>query len=194
MNSKKWYRRRKRLFEIIEVGNDLDHISRVYDFINVFTIVVNLIVSIMYTYENMRMQYGATLLWIERITVGYFAVDYLLRVFTARFLYVDEEDMTDWKAAKNYVFSFMGIVDILSWLPYFLPIFFPSGTVAFRMIRIVRIFRLFRIDAYYDSLHVITQVIYGKRQQLVSSVVMIIILMIHRRRLMNSIASYWQRP
>ena len=100
-----------------------------------------------------------------------------MRVFTARFLYVDEEDMTDLKAAKKYVFSFMGVIDVLSWLPYFLPIFFPSGTVACRMIRIVRIFRLFRIDAYYDSLHVITQVIYGKRQQLVSSVVLILILM-----------------
>lgn len=32
MKSKKWYRRRKRLFEILEVGNDLDHVSRAYDF------------------------------------------------------------------------------------------------------------------------------------------------------------------
>ena len=72
----------------------------------------------------------------------------------------------------------MGVIDILSWLPYYLPIFFPSGTVAFRMVRIVRIFRLFRVDAYYDSLHVITDVLYKKRQQLVSSVVLILILMI----------------
>lgn len=63
MKSKKWYRRRKRLFEILEVGNDLDHVSRVYDFFNAFTIVLNLIVSIMYTYENMRMQHGAILLF-----------------------------------------------------------------------------------------------------------------------------------
>lgn len=178
MNSKKWYRRRKRLFEILEVGNDLDHVSRAYDFFNAFTIVLNLVVSIMYTYESWRLGYGELLIWIERITVGCFAVDYIMRVFTARFLYMDEEDMTDWKAARKYIFSVMGIIDILSWLPYFLPIFFPSGTVAFRMIRIVRIFRLFRVDAYYDSLHVITQVIYGKRQQLISSVVLILILMI----------------
>ena len=67
---------------------------------------------------------------------------------------------------------------MLSFLPYYLPIFFPTGTVAFRMIRIVRIFRLFRIDAYYDSLHVITEVIRGKSQQLVSSVFIILILMV----------------
>lgn len=176
--SKKWYRRRKRLFEILEVGNDLDYVSRCYDFFNAFTIVLNLVASIMYTYEGMRVQYGSILIWIERITVACFAIDYFLRIFTARFLYADEEDMTEPCAVRKYMLSFMGIVDILSWLPYYLPIFFPSGTVAFRMVRIVRIFRLFRVDAYYDSLHVITDVLYKKRQQLVSSVVLILILMI----------------
>jgi voltage-gated potassium channel len=178
MNKKRWLRRRKRLFEILEVGNDLDHASRAYDFFSAFMIVLNLAVSIMYTYDGLKTEYGTILLWIERITVATFAVDYFLRIFTARFLYEDVADITDVKAARKYMFSFMGVVDILSWLPYFLPIFFPAGTVAFRMIRIVRIFRLFRIDAYYDSLHVITQVIYGKRQQLISSVVLILILMI----------------
>ena len=33
----------------------------------------------------------------------------------------------------------------------------------------LRIFRLFRINAYYDSLSVITEVIVGKKQQLLSS-------------------------
>lgn len=178
MNKKKWLRRRKRPSEILEVGNDLDRASRIYDFFSVGMIVINLIVSIMYTYDSMELAYGPMLLWIERITVATFAVDYILRIYTARFLYEDKEGITDRKAAKKYIFSGLGIVDALSWIPYFLPIFFPSGTVAFRMIRIVRIFRLFRIDAYYDSLHVITQVIYGKRQQLISSVVLIMILMI----------------
>ena len=178
LNKKRWYRRRKRLFEILEVGNDLDHASRIYDFFSAFVIILNLVVSIMYTYEDLRTEYGTVLLWVERITVATFAMDYFLRIYTARFLYENEEDMSDARAAGKYMISFMGVVDILSWLPYFLPVFFPSGTVAFRMIRIVRIFRLFRIDAYYDSLHVITRVIYGKRQQLVSSVVLILILMI----------------
>lgn len=51
--SRKWYRRRKRLFEILEVGNDLDYVSRCYDFFNVFTIILNLAVSIMYTYDGL---------------------------------------------------------------------------------------------------------------------------------------------
>jgi voltage-gated potassium channel len=46
------------------------------------------------------------------------------------------------------------------------------------MFRVMRIFRLFRINAYYDSLNVITQVIASKRQQLMSSVFIILVLML----------------
>ena len=46
------------------------------------------------------------------------------------------------------------------------------------MFRVVRILRLFRINAYYDSLNVITEVILSKKQQLLSSVFIILILMV----------------
>ena len=68
-------------------------------------------------------------------------------------------------------------MDLLSFLPYYMPFFFPPGAVAFRMFRVVRIFRLFRINAYYDSLNVITQVLTSKAQQLLSSVFIILVLM-----------------
>ncbi len=56
--NKKRIEYRKRLFEIIEVGNSLDRVSRCYDFLNVATIIINLIVSILYTYDNVREEYG----------------------------------------------------------------------------------------------------------------------------------------
>ncbi len=175
--NKKWYRRRKRLLEIIKVGYDLDFTSRCYDFVNVLAIVLNLTASILYTFDSIQTQLGPVLLWTERITIAFFAIDYILRLLTARVLYENEKNMTEGRALRKYIFSFMGIIDLLSFLPYYLPFFFPAGTVAFRMIRIVRIFRLFRINAYYDSLHVITEVLYSKRSQLTSSVLIILILM-----------------
>ena len=172
---KSWNSKRKRLFEIIEVGNDLDIQSRIYDYVNALSIVINLTVAIMYTFPQLREQYGNILLFIENVTVAFFAVDYVLRIYTAKYLYKEKKEA---HAIKEYMTSFTGIIDLLSFLPYYLPIFFPAGATAFRMIRLVRIFRLFKINAYYDSLHVITQVISGKRQQLISSVFIIVVLMI----------------
>ena len=156
METSPWDRRRRRLFEIVEVGNDIDWLSRGYDFMNTFFIIVNLAASIMYTFDNIRSSYGFWLLMLEKITVAAFCADYILRLITARYLY---PEVSGPKALLKYTFSFTGIVDLLSFLPYYLPFFFPSGAIAFRMFRIVRIFRLFRINAYYDSLNVITEVI-----------------------------------
>ena len=171
----KWLDRRKRIFEIIEVGSDFDYISRSYDMVNAAMIILNLLASILGTYSEISSSCGRILLVVEGISVTFFAVDYVLRIWTARFLH---RNVSEKKAIKKYMLSFSGVIDLLSFLPYFLPIFFPAGTVAFRMIRIVRIFRLFRINAYYDSLNVITEVINGKRQQLFSSVFIILILML----------------
>lgn len=176
-DEKKWNKARKRIFEITEVGYHLDKISCLYDMVNVFTILLNLAASILYTYDGVRTQYGSLLLAVETVTAVFFAVDYMLRVISVRYKYGDK-NMSEGKAIRNYVFSFMGIVDLLSWIPYFLPVFFPAGTVAFRMIRVVRILRLFRVNAYHDSLSIITEVLYEKRQQLVSSVFIILMLMI----------------
>lgn len=172
---KKWHKQRKRLFEIVEVGYSLDFVSRMYDLLNVLAIVLNLVASVLYTFDEVRGRYETVILAVEGITVAFFLIDYLLRILTATFLYPDEKEP---KAIFKYMFSFMGVVDLLSFLPYCLPVFFPAGTIAFRMIRIVRIFRLFRINAYHDSLSVITSVIVERGQQLVASVFIIVVLML----------------
>ena len=167
--------RRKRVSEIIEVGYDQDWLSRLYDLINALAIVANLAASILYTFEAVRLHFGWLVLTLEQVTVAFFAVDYCLRLWTARALF---PGLSEPRAVLKYALSFSGVVDLLSFLPYYLPFFFPAGAVAFRMFRVVRIFRLFRINAYYDSLNVITQVITSKGQQLLSSVFIILVLML----------------
>lgn len=175
MKYKTWEERRKRLFEIVEVGNNLDYASRFYDFLNTFLIILNLAVSIMYTFDIMKARYGFLLTFLERVTVATFLIDYILRILTAKYLH---QELTEPKAILKYMLSFTGLVDLFSFMPYYLPFFFPSGAIAFRMFRIVRIFRLFRITAYYDSLNIITDVIVSKRQQLFSSVFIVSVLML----------------
>ena len=170
-----WDYRRKRLFEIIEIGLPGDVASQVYDAFNILSIVINLVVSFMYTFDDLQAKFGRWLVTVEAITVAFFALDYCLRLWTAKFL---RPSLSEPKAVLRYIFSFSGLVDLLSFLPYYLPVFFPSGAVAFRMFRVARVFRLFRVNAYYDSLGVITEVISSKRQQLFSSVFILLVLML----------------
>ena len=177
MNNRKtiWFQRRRRLSEILEAGTAEDLVSRVYDVFSTLMTLTNVAVTVLYTFDKMEWNYGDTLLLIEAITVAFFAVEYVLRLWTAQFIH---PNLSEWNAVKKYASSFSGIIDLLSFLPYYLPFFFPAGATVFRMFRVIRIFRLFQINAYYDSLNVIAEVISSKRQQLLSSVFTILLLML----------------
>jgi NhaP-type Na+/H+ and K+/H+ antiporters with a unique C-terminal domain len=160
---------------MVSVGIVDDPINSGYDIISTLALLINLVVAILRTYDSINAVYGVLFDRIEAVTVLFFAVDYALRLFTANNLY---PDLPEGQSLLRYVCSFAGIVDLLSFLPYYLPFFFPAGAVVFRLFRIARIFRLFRINAYYDSLNVITEVIVSKKQQLLSSVFIISVLML----------------
>ena len=174
-SKKNWLKLRQRAFEIVETGASADPIGRGYDIVSTIVLIANLLVTILYTFDGMELKYGPLLLGIEAVSVAFFAVDYLLRVLTAHLKY---PDMSEKYALRKYMLSFTGLVDLFSFLPYYLPIFFPAGAAVFRIFRVVRIFRLFQINAYYNSMNVITEVISSKRQQLMSSVFIILVLMV----------------
>ncbi len=165
--------KKRRIFDIIQIGYDEDWQSRLFDVMLIVMIVANLLIAIVSTFEEAA-PYMGLLEAVEWVTVIVFAIEYGLRVWTAEHLY---PNLTRGRAVLKYIFSFNGIIDMLSFLPHMLPFFFPAGVVAFRMFRVVRIFRLFRINAYYDGLNVIGEVIRSKKDQILSSVFIIFVLM-----------------
>lgn len=165
---------KKRVFDIIQIGNTGDLPSKAFDLLFIVTVLTNVIIAIAETFD-LSAQSMATLETIEFMTVVCFAVEYTLRVWTSEYLF---PHVTKQKALIYYVTSFSGIIDLMSFLPYLLPFFFPTGVVVFRMFRVIRILRLFRVNAYYDALNVIGDVVKSKRDQLLSSIFIILILMI----------------
>ena len=68
---------------------------------------------------------------IESVVVALFTVEYLLRVYAA-------------PSRLRYIFSFFGIIDLLSIAPFYTGIF---GTEYIRAIRLIRFFKLAEIEA-----------------------------------------------
>ncbi len=169
---------------MVSTGVIDEPINRFYDILSIVALLLNLFSAFAITFDYMEEHYKWLLLAIESVTVFFFAVDYLLRLFSATGLY---PGLSVGKAELKYVFSFAGIIDLLSFLPYYLPIFFPAGGAVFRLFRVARILRLFRINSYYDQLNVITEVIVSKKQQLMASVFIILILMMASSLCMYSV-------
>ena len=161
---------RKRIFEIIQIGQTEDLPSRLFDLFLVLAIVLNISALILETFSELD-RYMPVFKGIEVVTVVIFTIEYAARIWTADYLYPDCSHV---RAVLKFLLSFDGIVDLLTILPFF----FLSGFAAFRILRVVRIFHLFRINAYYDSFNVITTVLAEKKNQIISSILIIVILMV----------------
>ena len=70
---------KKRIFEIIQIGNRKDFVSSAFDFFIVVVIVLNLFVTLFQTFDESA-PYAAALNWIELITIIIFTVEYVLRI------------------------------------------------------------------------------------------------------------------
>lgn len=165
---------KKRIFHIMQIGDKRDLISKFFDYFIVFAIFLNLGVVIYDTFDS-SIAYKTILDTIELVTLIIFVIEYILRLWTADLLYPEE---SRGRAVAHFIFSFYGLVDLFTFLPYFVPFMFPSGIVAFRMLRVIRIFRLFKINQQYDAFNVIIDVLSEKKNQIFSSVCMIFVMMI----------------
>lgn len=166
-------RYKKKIFDILQIGQNHTKLDKFVDVFLAATIFVNLFVTLFSTFEEAK-PYKTPLYVVEFITIMIFAVEYLLRVWTAEYLY---PKMTPTQAKLKFMQSFFGIIDLLTIVIFFLPMFFSAGTAAFRMLRVVRLFHLFKANQYYDSFSVITEVLREKRDQIISSVFLILVMM-----------------
>jgi voltage-gated potassium channel len=108
---------------------------------------------------------------VEVVTTLFFCVVFVLRIWTADLLY---KEKSPGRARLRFLVSYDGIVDLFT----IVPVFFFSGVVVFRMLRVVRILHLFRLNKKYDSFHVIASVIKEKSRQILSSLFIIFVLML----------------
>lgn len=170
---------KEKIFNIIQIGDKSNTISRFFDIFITVTIVSNILVTFLLTFKELAFLFPLFKA-IEYVTVGIFCVEYAVRIWTAEFLY---PGMRKIKARYKFLVSFDGIVDLLT----IVPVFFLSGFVIFRMLRVARIFHLFRLNAKYDSFNVITTVLFEKRNQIISSVFIVLILMLASSLCMYSV-------
>lgn len=161
--------KKKRIFDIIQIGNTEDLPSRAFDWFIVGVILLNILVMFLETFDALA-PLRPVLRVIEIASSAIFCAEYILRIWTADLLYPDK---TPFRARLRFLRSFDGVVDLLTILPFY----FLDGFIVFRMLRVVRILHLFRINAQYDSFQVITTVLYEKRNQILSSVFIILVLM-----------------
>ena len=180
---------RKRIYRIITIGYTGDIPSRAFDAVIAASILLNLFIIFFETFEESA-RYTRILNVTELVTVIIFTIEYILRLVTADY---EKPGRKSYAAALlAFILSLYGIIDLLSFLPYWLSLLFPAsaiptGVVAFRMLRVVRILRLFRVNRYYDAFNVITDVLKETKDQILSALFIILMMVMAASILMYNL-------
>ena len=105
--------------------------GKLFDEILILTIILSIITVCFESVSTYNEQYGNILYFAEWVFTIMFTLEYLLRIYCVRI-------------PASYIFSFYGIIDLLSVAPTYLSILIP-GTQALSVIRILRVLRIFRV-------------------------------------------------
>jgi len=160
---------KKKIYHVLQT-------NRFIEWLIIWLIVLSVISVFLDTFSNIATSVVNGISIIDNFTMVVFTIEYLLRLWTAPYLY---PDLTPRKARLTYICSFMAVVDFLAILPFHLPFFLPHLNIyAFRMVRMIRLLRIFKINRYTHALSSIGKVIRKKAMQLISAIVLVFILLI----------------
>ena len=141
--------------------------GKLFDIILLITIVSSVIAVMLESINSIHQQYGDILRIFEWIVTILFTIEYFLRIYAVN------------KPLK-YIFSFMGIIDLLAIIPTYLIFIFPAAhffTVV-RSIRLIRVFRVFKLSHYLRGAHTMQIALRSSRPKIVVFLLSVMILVI----------------
>ena len=173
------YQRIKRIvFEVIQSSADASGqdciASRIFDGV-IMTLIVFSVLSVFLCTFAIPDWLFRILIRIEFISIIIFTIEYALRIWTANLLF---PELNPVRARIRYILSPMAIVDLVSILPFILPILHTYNLVGVRVFRLVRLLRIFKLNRYSDALAAIGDVFRSKAQQMIASVFFVFIILI----------------
>ncbi len=145
---------RKRIFEIIDIPEENDHLSRIYD-IFILSVIIISIIPLCFKRSNIIFYI------IDFVTCIIFLVDYVFRLITA-----DYKLRLGKSSFFIYPFTPFMIIDFISIIPIIT--LFNNSFALFRLIRIFKTFRLFKSLRYSKNFDIIIRAIKKEREILTS--------------------------
>lgn len=109
---------------------------------------------------------------IHIITSLFFLIEVICRISFAHYIIPERKRF---KSVIKYLFSFYGIIDILSIVPFCTEIF---GIHSFHFLAILRIFRVWRIARYIPAFSSITNAFKSKRDEILVTLIGVVLLSI----------------
>ncbi|RLD77613.1 MAG: ion transporter [Bacteroidetes bacterium] len=157
---------KKQLYEIVFEADTPK--GKAFDIALLVSILLSILLVMLESVKEINETFGELILTLEWIITFFFTIEYFLRIYIVT------------KPSK-YIFSFYGIIDLLSVLPSYIGLVFAgiSGLMVIRALRLLRIFRILKLSRYVSESKVIISALKASRTKIsvfLYAIVMIVII------------------
>lgn len=119
--------------------------GKAFDVALLACILTSIIIVMLDSVSSLHERYGGFFYAMEWVFTGIFTVEYMLRIICIR-------------RPQRYIFSFLGVIDLLAIIPTYLSILFvgAQSLMVLRALRLLRIFRIFRLVHFISEMRFLT--------------------------------------
>ena len=149
-HNKKW---KARLHEIIYEADTYE--GKLFDIILLVAIIASIVLVMLESIRSFDERFHYYLNIAEWVITILFSLEYIARIISV-------------KRPLKYIFSFYGIIDLLSTLPKYLSLIF-AGThalVALRALRLLRVFRILKLARYLGASNMLANALKASRAKI----------------------------
>ncbi len=154
---------RKKLHDIIYESNTLA--GKAFD-VSLLVLILGSILVVMFdSVDKWHRNYGDVFFILEWVFTIIFTIEYILRLIVI-------------KKPLKYVFSFLGLFDLLAIIPSYLSIIFvgAQSLLVLRALRLLRVFRIFKLTHFLSEMQFLGVAIKGSLRKI--SIFMMVVLML----------------
>ncbi|CAA0079529.1 Cyclic nucleotide-gated potassium channel [BD1-7 clade bacterium] len=126
-----------------------------FDLALIWAILISVAALTLDSIQDVNAVYGTYLDALEWFFTIAFTLEYVLRVYCS-------------PNRRAYIFSFYGLIDLLSTLPSYLELFIPGGSylLVIRLLRVFRIFRILKLIRYGQEANLLLRSLWMSRRKI----------------------------
>jgi voltage-gated potassium channel len=152
-----------RLHEIIYESNT--PAGKAFDIGLLIAIFTSIAVVMLDSVQSIHLKYGNLFHTLEWVFTVLFSIEYFLRLICI-------------KKPLQYVFSLLGVIDMIALIPSYLGFFFlgAQSLLVFRALRLLRVFRIFKLGHFLTEINFLTTALKGSVRKI--SIFLLTVLML----------------
>lgn len=129
--------------------------GRLFDLILIISILLSVFCVMLDSIIELKKVYGLFFYSIEWVFTILFTAEYLLRIITIRL-------------PHSYIFSFFGVIDLLSLIPSYLSLILPGAQVlsVIRILRVLRVFRILKLIQFMGEAELLKRAMIASRRKI----------------------------